>query len=427
MKNKILPILWLTLAGYAGYPQSPNEDQLVSDWLYLQQQLIRATKGVPHVAYSRHFAYTSIAVYEAMVNGNSEYQTLAGQLPGLNSLPKPPKSNKYCWSCSGNAAFAMMFKTFYEKNSKTYLIDSLESVCLSRFQQNGYSKDAVDQSVAYGKSIAQAVLSWAGNDGFGKERPPYQPLTGEDKWSATPPAFSSPAVPYWMEHRLMVLSTANNKSLKPPFTYSKDKNSAFHNMASEVYQVSKNLTEEQKNIAWFWDDSPNGKYLSVFGHWASILAQLIDEKKLTNMAAAEAFAKMSISQYDAAIACWKGKYEYAVLRPITFIQKYIDASWAPLIETPPHPEYPAAHATFSAAAATALTNVFGSIAFVDHTYDALGYKARSFNNLEGAAREAGMSRLYGGIHYRPSIDSGLLLGNSVASEVINKLRFKNPQ
>jgi hypothetical protein len=218
---------------------------------------------------------------------------------------------------------------------------------------------------------------------------------------------------------------ASSASLNVPTQFNKEKSSEFYKMAIEVYDISKKLTEEQKNIAWFWDDSPEGKYFSVFGHWASILAQLVDGKNLPLMTATEAFAKMSISQYNATITCWKGKYEYALLRPVTYIQKYVDEGWTPLIETPPHPEYPAAHAVFSSASATALVDVFGKYAsFTDHSYDDLGYKPRSFKSLEEAAREAGLSRLYGGIHYRPSIDAGLLLGGKVASEVINQLKFR---
>jgi hypothetical protein len=65
-----------------------------------------------------------------------------------------------------------------------------------------------------------------------------------------------------------------------------------------------------------------------------------------------------------------------------------------------------------------------NVAFTDHSYDYLGYKSRSFKSLEEAAHEAGLSRLYGGIHYRPSIDAGFLLGQSAAEDVLRQIRFK---
>jgi len=426
MKNKIvlIPLLLLVCVPmYSGSPEALNgESRLLSDWLRLQQRLIRASKGVPHVAYSRHFAYTSVAVYEALIGGDAGYKSLAGQLQDLSSLPKPVTGAKYCWPASANAAFATMFRIFYNNVSKAQLIDSLENTYNAMYEHTGYTEDEVNRGSAFGKSIAQAVIAWAERDGYSKQHSAFQPLTGEGRWIATPPAFDAPAVPYWVDNRLM---TATGASLKAPLKFNKEKASEFHKMVSEVYNVHKNLTEEQSNIAWFWDDSPNGKYFSVFGHWASILAQIIDEKKLSLMTGAEAFAKMSICQYNASIACWKGKYEYAVLRPVSYIQKYIDESWKPLIDTPPHPEYPAAHATMSSSAATALTNVLGkNVAFTDHSYDDLGFKSRSFKSFEEAAHEAGLSRLYGGIHYRPSIDAGYLLGQSVAEDALKNIKFR---
>jgi hypothetical protein len=91
MKNKILLVLIFALVGstvFSKERETINDDaNLVSGWLRVQHKLILATKGVPHVAYSRHFAYTSIAVYEAMVSGDPRYRSLRGQLPGLDNLP----------------------------------------------------------------------------------------------------------------------------------------------------------------------------------------------------------------------------------------------------------------------------------------------------------------------------------------------------
>jgi hypothetical protein len=96
-----------------------------------------------------------------------------------------------------------------------------------------------------------------------------------------------------------------------------------------------------------------------------------------------------------------------------------------LIVTPPHPEYPAAHATISMAAATILTSILGdNIAFTDNTYDYRGYESRHFNNFLEAAKEAGISRFYGGIHYKKSIEAGYLQGQKVASYIAKTLVFK---
>ena len=114
-----------------------------------------------------------------------------------------------------------------------------------------------------------------------------------------------------------------------------------------------------------------------------------------------------------------------MLRPVTYIQSQIDPQWKPLIATPPHPEFPAAHATLSNAAAEALTTVFGEkCAFTDNAYADIGMPARSYPSVRDAAREAGMSRLYGGIHYRHSIEQDLILGEAAARHVEASIQFK---
>jgi hypothetical protein len=164
--------------------------------------------------------------------------------------------------------------------------------------------------------------------------------------------------------------------------------------------------------------------MSAFGHWSSILSGVIRQKQLSLIQAAEAYAKMSIAMYESMILAWKGKYQYKVLRPIGYIQQHIDKEWKPLISTPPHPEFPAAHATLSNAAATALASLLGdNCAFTDRSYTDIGMNERNFESLQQAAKEAGMSRLYGGIHYRYSIEQGFILGENVAKLVSKSISF----
>ena len=91
---------------------------------------------------------------------------------------------------------------------------------------------------------------------------------------------------------------------------------------------------------------------------------------------------------------------------------------------PPHPEFPAAHATLSNAAATALCAFFGeTCALTDKSYTDIGMTERSYPSLQEAAKEAGYSRLYGDIHYRYSIEQGFLLGAAAAQKVLEEVKF----
>ena len=231
-------------------------------------------------------------------------------------------------------------------------------------------------------------------------------------------------VPGWRNNRTLLASSLEGTMPPAPLTFSKEEGSPFYAMAKELYDVSQALTVEQKAIANFWDDAPNGKYVTVIGHWFNILRQVLLKERPNLMDAAAAYLRLGITMNDATISCWKAKYNYHQLRPVTYIRKYMGhADWNSFITTPPHPEYSAAHATISGSAAFALESVFGkNYSFTDHTYDGIGMSARSFNSFDAAGKEAGLSRLYGGIHYRLSTEAGNTQGKKVGANVFSLLK-----
>ena len=92
----------------------------------------------------------------------------------------------------------------------------------------------------------------------------------------------------------------------------------------------------------------------------------------------------------------------------------MDPAWLPQLVTPPFPEHPSGHSVQSGAALTVLTDLFGDrYRFTDHTHDDRGLPPRSFRSFSDAAQEAAISRLYGGIHFRPAIELGLAQGNQI--------------
>jgi hypothetical protein len=126
--------------------------------------------------------------------------------------------------------------------------------------------------------------------------------------------------------------------------------------------------------------------------------------------------RLGVAMSDAFIACWQSKYAYDTLRPVTYIRRHIDPAWEPFLITPPFPEYPSGHSTQSGAAAAALTKTFGEdFAFDDATHVDEGLPIRRFASFHEAAREAAMSRLYGGIHFRPANERGLEQGACVGA------------
>ncbi|HEV8675305.1 MAG TPA: vanadium-dependent haloperoxidase [Methylomirabilota bacterium] len=149
------------------------------------------------------------------------------------------------------------------------------------------------------------------------------------------------------------------------------------------------------------------------GHSVSILTEVIRAHGFALDLAAEAYARLGIAVADAFIACWRTKFHYNLLRPVTYIRAVIDAGWTPVLTTPPFPEYTSGHSVQSGAAAQVLTDMLGPLPFIDQTH----LPPRAFDSFFEAAEEAAISRLYGGIHFRPAIERGLEQGICVGQAV----------
>ena len=234
----------------------------------------------------------------------------------------------------------------------------------------------------------------------------------------TPPAFANGVNPFVSSARPFIATHLTSVAPPPPIPYSEDAASDFYAMEKKVYDVSLSLTTAQKNIAFYYNDQGIGIGYTPPGHDFSVVTQAIEQSQANLAIAAEAYAKAGIAERDGVIVCFRSKYAYNLLRPVTYIRRFIDASWLPLIFTPPHPEYPAAHAFLSGAVMQAAARVLGeNLAVTDHTYDFRGFAPRTHATLFKVAQEAGISRLYGGIHYLPSINVGLSLGKDLGNRV----------
>jgi hypothetical protein len=282
------------------------------------------------------------------------------------------------------------------------------------------------RSVARGRAVARHVFEWSqadgGHEAFANNFPAYIPPVGPGQWQPTPPGLLRALQPFWGTNRPFALPpNGKSGSPPPPPAYSEDPGSQFHRMALECYRVTSELTPEQAAIARFWSDDP-GATATPGGHSLSILTQVVRQLDLGLDRAAEAYAKVTIAVADAFIACWRTKYEHNLLRPITYIQRVIDPSWTPLLVTPPFPEYTSGHSVQSAAAAHVMTDLVGEVAFTDRTHEQRGLPARTYRSFTAAAEEAAISRLYGGIHFRPAIERGLQQGHRVGQCASTVLR-----
>jgi membrane-associated phospholipid phosphatase len=293
--------------------------------------------------------------------------------------------------------------------------------------------------VAYGDRVAAHVLAWAAKDHFLQTRgyPKYSVSSARGRWVPTPPAYMDAVEASWSALRPFVLDSSSQFRPKNPPAFDSLAGSAFHQQAKEVMNVGRTLTEEQRAIASFWDCNPYvmhvqghamfaTKKISPGGHWMGVTGIAARKSGADLMRSAEAYARASVALADGFISTWDEKYRSSVLRPETYINRYLDERWEPLLQTPPFPEYPSGHSVISNAVAVVLADEFGSpFAFADSAETAYGLPVRSFPSFEAAAAEAAISRLYGGIHYRAAIEQGAVQGQQVGALVAARLRTRD--
>ncbi len=198
-------------------------------------------------------------------------------------------------------------------------------------------------------------------------------------------------------------------------------------------------TKEQNEIANFWDCNPfkvnikghvmyATKKISPNGHWMNITRLVCNKAGADALQSAEAYACLSVALADCFISCLDEKFRSKVVRPETYINQYIDVDWVPTLQTPPFPEYTSGHSVISAAASVVLTKLFGDhFSFTDSTESEFDLPVRSFTSFKQAAKEAAISRFYGGIHYMPAINNGLSEGEKIGLFITKKVKLKKEE
>ncbi len=388
---------------------------------------------------SRIYAYANLAAYEASCAGFSGFAPLDGKAYELKDYPKPDPKAEYDWRVTSATALG----TVASRLLFNYAI--MDSTLAVQLQELAAETDPAvfERSKAFGLAVADRMIKRAKGDGYTKIQASakYTFPKGEGVWRPTPKNFVEPLDPFISTVRMLTMKTPDEVPALPHIPFSIDPDSEFYKVAKHTYDVSNNLTEEEKAIALFWNDTPGtteyiGHFMPTYrqvnppGHWINITRLVCEQKNADLMHSIEAYALVSTSLFDGFLACWHTKYQTNVIRPVTYINYYIvgdtsQSTWKPLIDTPPFPEYPSGHSTVSAAAATVLTALFGEMEFTDSTEEEFGYGTRTFKNFMEAAQEASLSRVYGGIHYLNGCLNGTEHGVRIGQHVLKTLRTRS--
>jgi len=382
---------------------------------------------------ARIHAYSNLAGYQASYHSEQGYTTMVGKLNGFTTCPKPQDGITYDYRVATVAAMQVACsKLLY----RIGISDSLAAVHFAALQAE-VPKDVFDRSKAFGVEVGKAVNAYAKADGYSRTQglPDYEWPRCDSCWIPTPPNFTKPLSPYCGQVRTIVLTGANEFRVPPSIPFSTSKNTAFYKAAMEVMEVKTNLTDEQREIANFWNDNPvltnyhghfvfNSRQISPGGHWMNIAQRVLEDQSSSMVRCYEVYSTVAFALFDGFTACWAEKFRGNLIRPVTYINQYIDKTWEPLLQTPPFPEHASGHSTITAAAAVVLTAHFGDVAFVDSTEVPFGWKPRSFKSFKEAAQEASVSRLYGGIHYRRGCDAGNEHGTMIGEAVVRRVHVR---
>jgi hypothetical protein len=405
---------------------STPEDVIVS-WYGLVLELVRHTSDYSPPVASRSFAYLGVTIFECLASGPSGLVSLAGQLQNFKSVPQRQPDLVYAEATVLHAALCRAVEVYFSHTGPTgkRAVAAMDRALKAQLSKRT-TADILERSLRFGEAVAEHVFTWStGDGGHGVQNLGF-PLDytlpqGASAWvpTNTIQLQQKPLLPQWGNNRRFVRSEAKLCEAAAHPAYSEDPSSQFFAEAREVYDVSSNLTPEQIAIARFWSDDP---MLSPTppGHWISIGLHILAEQRADGARYVEVLALLGLTLADSFIACWQSKYRYNLLRPVTFIRKHIDPNWAPLLITPPFPEYPSGHSVQSGAAADVLSHQFGtSLAFEDNTHQKDGLAARRFASFSDAADEAALSRLYGGIHFRSAAINGLAQGRCIAAQTLS--------
>jgi hypothetical protein len=397
-------------------PQAAHAGQAVVDVNATLLESIRASAAAtPPPLAARAISMVGIAMFDA-VNAGSHlgYQSYAYAGPAVSGASRD--------ALAISAGYTMMANLFPALSS------SLTGQMNTRLDALAISATARATSQALGSSIATNFFNARLGDGSAMAQTPYLPGSNPGDFQ---PLGGDPLLPGWGSVTPFAVSSASQFGTgAPPLPGSAEWIADYEQV--RTLGCATCGTAEQQLIARFWADG--GGSMTPPGHWLSITSDLIDDMPTITAARTTALVGMAIA--DAGITAWQTKYEFNTWRPVTAINictlatcgVEAEPGWTPLLATPNFPSYVSGHSSFSGAAAGVLAGVFGrdDIGFCTEADPVSGVTgSRCFDSFSDAALEAGISRIYGGIHYEHdngrAVTAALQLGSHVTTTQLLKV------
>jgi hypothetical protein len=280
---------------------------------------------------------------------------------------------------------------------------------------------AKQQGIQVGQSVAAKLLALRAGDGSAATPPAFVAGTKPGDFRPVPPAFAAPVFTGWANVKPFVLDSASQfRPEAPPAVTSSAYATALNEVKSLGQNTSTTRTADETVAAKFWAGP-------IWNTWNEIADRAALAHHANLETTSRLLAVLNLTFADGVIAFYDAKYHYQVWRPITAIRLgdtignmdiIGDPSWTPLAATPADPSFPGAHSVISEAGATILSAYFGKDDQVQVTSDVMAGTTRNFSNYQAIATEAGLSRIFAGVHTRLDHESGLALGRDVAQLVL---------
>ena len=401
-----LSMLLFTVGQGPAQPQRPQvltqtlsaKQDMVLKWNDIALQAVRLDRSPPPVA-ARNLAIMHLSIYDAVIGDRADPSAVFARGHGRAGTSA---------EAATAAAAHRVLGALYPKQREYF--NAMLKVCRTDLPAN----QAREHGEELGRAIADKMLESRKDDNSDLQSE-FKYKRAPGYWQPTAPLFKEALLPHWGYVKPFAIKKGTQYQPGPPAVDGDEFGAAYHEVRKLGSKESMTRTKEQTEIAVFWED--NLGTVTPPGHWNRIAQSIAIEHGNTLAENARLFAHLNMSLSDAGVLCWVIKFTFEFWRPITAI-RHAEPNWTPLLTTPPFPAYTSGHSTFSGAGASLLIRSFSTDKLrFSTTSDDLPGVTRKFESIWSAAEEAGMSRIYGGIHWQFDNTEGLKVGRTLGEYV----------
>lgn len=405
--------------------------QSLHGWIAHDLYLIKNTTGYSPPVAARTLYYISVANYESIYPKVGKLESMSDQLAGYK---RPELSTEdLAWEHVLNLMNLKLTTHFFVNMSPR---DLGSTTAKYENAKEGYaplySAEELKNADAYVEVLFASIISWSDLDGakeaWNKNFPKsFEPQICDSCWESTLPGYERALQPYWGSTRLAIASNEHISDTIGYVPFSKNSTSNYYKEVQRILNCYDSLTQNEITIAKYWNDAPGVSGTPV-GHLFAIANSLAISEHLPLEKSICLYLLLGTAVNDAMIECWELKYMYSAIRPITYIHRYLELPFVPILITPPFPEFPSGHSYQAGSAQAVFEYIFGSeLKFWDVTNSErpdINGSPRMYNSFHEMSQEMSVSRFYGGIHYLSTLQQSLKFGYYIGENKIKSIEFK---